>query len=285
MAGTIVDKALEYFTRLEESEGEDIYIDSIPEPPVIELAMPRKDSTPKTESNPAKKTATPVNSARLDAAGHGNNVPPAAETLQKQRAGLSISPDWRDSASMEELNSRICNCNECRLGAGRKNFVFGTGNFDADIMVIGEAPGADEDEQGKPFVGRAGQLLTKILEAINLPREEVFIANIIKCRPPNNRRPNAEEVAKCEPYLQKQIDLIKPRFILSLGLTSVDTLLKKSHRMGDIRGSLMNYHGISMMVTYHPAALLRNPNWKKDTWEDVKKFRKLYDEYLETKSK
>ncbi|MDD3125363.1 MAG: uracil-DNA glycosylase [Candidatus Kapabacteria bacterium] len=166
----------------------------------------------------------------------------------------------------------------CPLGKTRRNFVFGTGNPNADILIIGEGPGAEEDAQGKPFVGRSGQLLTKIIEAIKFTRDEVFIANIVKCRPPENRRPEVNEIDACEPYLKRQIDLIKPQFILALGLTAVDTLFKKKHKMGDIRGKLQNYHGIPTLATYHPAALLRNPNLKRDTWEDVKFLRRLYDE-------
>jgi DNA polymerase len=151
-------------------------------------------------------------------------------------------------------------------------------------MVIGEAPGADEDAQGKPFVGRAGQLLTKILQAINLERDDVFIANIVKCRPPENRRPLPNEIDACEPYLMKQIELIKPAFILALGLTAADTLLKQKHTMGDVRGKLFDYHGTKLLVTYHPAALLRNPQWRAPVWEDVKMLRRLYDEYLAGKA-
>lgn len=191
--------------------------------------------------------------------------------------------NWQDSSSLDELYSKIHNCHECKLSETRTNFVFGIGNPNADIMIIGEAPGQEEDLKGEPFVGRAGQLLTNIIQAINLSREEVFIANIIKCRPPKNRRPEKEEVEKCEPYLQKQIELIKPKFILALGLTAVDTLLKSKHKMGEIRGQIFNYHNTKMIVTYHPAALLRNPNWKKDTWQDVKMLRKLYDDYLANK--
>ncbi len=168
---------------------------------------------------------------------------------------------------------------ECRLGDTRNSFVFGSGNPNADILIIGEAPGADEDSQGLPFVGAAGKLLTKILEAIELSRDEVYIANIIKCRPPENRRPEKDEIAQCEPYLQKQIELIKPAFILALGLTAVNTLFKKNHQMQDIRGKVMNYHGVSLLATYHPAALLRNPNWKKPAWEDVQLLRSMYDEW------
>ncbi len=208
----------------------------------------------------------------------GNTI----NTVEKQGI-ITSSVNWTNSQTLKALYDSICNCKECPLGNSRNNFVFGAGNENADIMVIGEGPGAEEDAQGLPFVGRSGQLLTKILEAINLSRSEVFIANIVKCRPPNNRRPEPNEVEKCEPYLKKQIDLIKPKFILALGLTAVDTLFKTKHRMGDIRGKLMNYYGITTLATYHPAALLRNPNFKKDTWEDVQYLRKLYDEYLLSK--
>jgi DNA polymerase len=195
-----------------------------------------------------------------------------------------VDPTWRDSESLDELYDKIHDCIKCPLGPLRKNFVFGTGNPNADVMVIGEAPGADEDAQGKPFVGRAGQLLTKILQAINLERDDVFIANIVKCRPPENRRPLPNEIDACEPYLMKQIELIKPAFILALGLTAADTLLKQKHTMGDVRGKLFDYHGTKLLVTYHPAALLRNPQWRAPVWEDVKMLRRLYDEFLAGKA-
>lgn len=192
---------------------------------------------------------------------------------------MSINPTWQTADSLPILHDHIHTCMECRLGSSRNSFVFGSGNPNADILIIGEAPGADEDAQGLPFVGAAGKLLTKILEAINLSRDEVYIANIIKCRPPENRRPEKDEIAQCEPYLQKQIELIKPAFILALGLTAVNTLFKKNHQMQDIRGKVMNYHGVSLLATYHPAALLRNPNWKKPAWEDVQLLRTMYDEW------
>ncbi len=191
-----------------------------------------------------------------------------------------LIPGWSKSKDLISLKEMICNCMECPLGETRNEFVFGSGSPNADILVIGEAPGADEDKQGLPFVGRAGKLLTKILEAIGLSREEVFIANIIKCRPPSNRRPEKGEIEKCEPYLKKQIELIDPMFILALGKTAVDTLLRKNHTMKDVRGKFTEYEGRKMMVTYHPAALLRNPNWKRPLWEDVQLLRKAYDEEL-----
>ena len=190
----------------------------------------------------------------------------------------SAAEKWQKDATLDALNRHICECTKCRLGATRTKFVFGVGNPNADVMVIGEAPGADEDKQGEPFVGRAGQLLNKILEAINFKREEVYIANILKCRPPENRRPHPDEVEQCEPYLWKQIELIRPKFILALGLTAAQTLLKTTESLTQLRASVHDYHGVPLYVTYHPAALLRNPEWKRPTWEDVQKLRKAYDE-------
>jgi len=202
-----------------------------------------------------------------------------SSSIEIQQEDMSISPEWQLADTLPILHDHIHTCMECRLGVTRNSFVFGSGNPNADILIIGEAPGADEDAQGLPFVGAAGKLLTKILEAINMSRDEVYIANIIKCRPPENRRPEKDEIAQCEPYLQKQIELIKPAFILALGLTAVNTLFKKNHQMQDIRGKVMNYHGVSLLATYHPAALLRNPNWKKPAWEDVQLLRSMYDEW------
>jgi uracil-DNA glycosylase len=191
-----------------------------------------------------------------------------------------VSPAWQASENLAVLNQNICACMNCRLGETRTKFVFGVGNPNATLMVIGEAPGADEDAQGEPFVGRGGQLLTKMLEAVQFYRHEVFIANIIKCRPPGNRRPMADEVEQCEPYLHKQIELVQPKIMLALGLTAVNTLMKSDFKMGDIRGKQLEYRGIPLITTYHPAALLRNPEWKKPAWEDVQLLRKLHDELV-----
>lgn len=189
-----------------------------------------------------------------------------------------INADWKKAQTLEDLNKMISNCVKCVLHKGRNNFVFGSGNPNADVMVIGEGPGAEEDKQGLPFVGRAGQLLTDILKAIKFNRDEVYIANIVKCRPPDNRTPLPEEMETCIPYLAKQIELIQPKLILCLGLTAAKGLLKKKESLTALRGQVFDYNGIKTMVTFHPAALLRNPNWKKDCWVDVQKFRKLYDE-------
>lgn len=194
-------------------------------------------------------------------------------------APLTTEP-WGAASSLPELNELICTCMKCPLGGTRTKFVFGVGNPHATLMLIGEAPGADEDAQGEPFVGRAGQLLNKILEAIRFKREDVYICNILKCRPPGNRKPQAEEVEQCLPYLRKQIQIVKPKLILCLGLTAIENLLQTSESLGALRGRVMTYEGTPLMVTYHPAALLRNPNWKRPAWEDVQAARKLHDELV-----
>jgi len=187
---------------------------------------------------------------------------------------------WGSAETLVDLHDRICECLKCPLGHTRTRFVFGTGNPAATLMVIGEAPGADEDAQGEPFVGRAGQLLNKILEAIGFKRGDVYICNILKCRPPGNRKPLAEEVDLCIPYLRKQIALVKPKLILALGLTAAENLLATTESLGRLRGRILEYEGTPLMVTYHPAALLRNPNWKRPTWEDVQAVRKLHDKLV-----
>jgi uracil-DNA glycosylase family 4 len=190
--------------------------------------------------------------------------------------------DWELTDNLEDLNRLICECQKCPLGETRNKFVFGTGNTSADVMCIGEGPGADEDAQGLPFVGRAGRLLTDILKAIKFEREEVYIANVVKCRPPGNRTPLPGEMDTCLPYLKKQIELIRPKVILCLGLTAAQGLLKKRDSLTNMRGKVFDFNSdgfiTKVMVTYHPAALLRNPNWKRGCWEDVQKFRKLYEE-------
>jgi uracil-DNA glycosylase family 4 len=190
---------------------------------------------------------------------------------------------WKSAMDLPTLNSMISGCTKCELHKTRTKFVFGVGNPNAKVMVIGEAPGKDEDEQGEPFVGRAGQLLNKMLQAINFPREEVFIANILKSRPPGNRDPRPEEVAACEPYLFRQIEIIKPKMILCVGRIAGSNLLKfEGESLAKMRGQVFDFMNAKVMVTYHPAALLRNPNWKVGAWEDLQKFRKLYDELVPT---
>jgi DNA polymerase len=167
-------------------------------------------------------------------------------------------------------------CRRCKLHKlGRRQIVFGVGNPEADLMFVGEAPGADEDEQGIPFVGRAGQLLTKIIEAIGLTREDVYIANVIKCRPPQNRNPEQDEVDTCEPFLFRQIDTIKPKVIVALGTFAARALLRTLDPISRLRGRVYDYRGVKLIPTFHPAYLLRNPSSKREVWEDMKVARKL----------
>ncbi len=189
--------------------------------------------------------------------------------------------EFENINTLDELYEEIHTCQRCPLGKTRTKFVFGKGNPNADLMLIGEAPGADEDKTGEPFVGRAGKLLTDILKAINFSRDEVYIANILKCRPPNNRDPLPSERETCMPYLIKQIELIKPKIILCLGRIAATTLLGAKLSLTKMRGEVYDFRGIKLMVTYHPAALLRNPQWKRPVWEDVQKLRKLYEEIVE----
>jgi len=181
------------------------------------------------------------------------------------------------SAALAALKTEIGPaCTRCKLHAlGRTQVVFGVGNPQADLMFVGEGPGADEDIQGEPFVGRAGQLLTKIIEAIGLRREDVYIANVIKCRPPGNRNPEPDEVAQCEPFLFRQVDMVKPKVIVALGKFAAQCLLRSTEPITRIRGKEFKYRESILMPTYHPAYLLRNPSAKRDVWEDMKRVRAI----------
>jgi len=174
--------------------------------------------------------------------------------------------------SLDDLRAAIGDCQRCKLCLGRTHIVFGIGNPRAKLMFVGEGPGRDEDLKGEPFVGRAGQLLTDIItKGMGLKREDVYICNVVKCRPPENRNPEPDEVAACEPFLKKQIDIVRPQIIVGLGKFAVQTLLDSKVPIGKLRGTWASYHGIKLMPTFHPAYLLRNPADKKLVWEDIKK--------------
>lgn len=216
-------------------------------------------------------------------------------------AGVTTDPAWRErahpapstqheapalstehpapSTDLDSIRADMGECTRCKLHTlGRQMIVFGSGNPNADLMFVGEAPGSDEDEQGVPFVGRAGQLLTKIIEAIGLTRDDVYIANVIKCRPPGNRNPEPDEVATCEPFLFQQIDSIKPKVIVALGTFAAHTLLKTDVPISRIRGKLHDYRGAQLIPTFHPAYLLRSPERKREVWEDMKLVKSLLDQ-------
>ena len=183
----------------------------------------------------------------------------------------------QDHHDLESFNQRICKCKKCSLGNTRTNFVYGVGNPQADIVFVGEAPGEQEDLQGEPFVGRAGKLLDKILAAIDLSRDDVYICNVLKCRPPDNRDPLPTEVDQCEPFLKAQLTIINPILIVALGRVAACTILKTKESLKNLRNRTFKYEGIDLIATYHPAALLRNPNLKQSAWID---FQLIRDRYL-----
>jgi len=192
------------------------------------------------------------------------------QVLKKRPALLK-----QKSPALQAYYEEIKDCRKCSLADSRKNFVFGYGHPNAKVMFIGEAPGRDEDEQGLPFVGPAGKLLDKMLQAINLNREDIFIANVLKCRPPRNRDPLPEEVAACEPYLLRQLQMIAPQVLVALGRVAGQTLLRSSNSLSELRQTVHTYNNIPLLITYHPAALLRNPRWKQSSWQDLKRLRAM----------
>ena len=224
---------------------------------------------PHGAGRPATQTATAVRSAADPA------PPPAARAAAVSR-DLFAAPGLAETGSLEELRAFIGDCRRCKLAGHRTQIVFGVGNPRARLVFAGEAPGRDEDLKGEPFVGRAGQLLTEIItKGMKLCREDVYIANVIKCRPPENRNPEPDEVACCEPFLIRQLELIRPEVIVALGKFAVQTLLGSKEPITRLRGRWHDYHGIPLMPTFHPAYLLRNPADKRLVWEDIQKVMKV----------
>lgn len=228
-------------------------------------------SAPLPSGSPAAELvneAAPVSKAEpVSAAGPGAEAVVEGVTVERSRA-----------ETLEGIRADIGDCMRCKLcRLGRTQVVFGVGNPTADLMFVGEAPGADEDARGEPFVGRAGQLLTKIIEAMGLTRDQVYIANLIKCRPPGNRNPEPDEMEQCEPFLLRQIDVIKPKVIVALGKFSAQALLRTTDPITRLRGREFRYRDAVLMPTYHPAYLLRNPSAKRDVWEDMKRVKAILE--------
>ena len=219
--------------------------------------------------NPVKREKKPEKPA----------VKPVKQVL---RAPVPEKPGKTQEAfgELDAYRKEIENCRLCSLGKTRINFVFGSGDPKAELVFIGEAPGADEDEQGLPFVGRAGEKLTQIIESVKFKREETYILNVLKCRPPQNRAPLPEEVEKCLPYLVRQIEIIKPKLICCLGASAARALLDFKSSLGSLRGKLHSFMGIPVIVTYHPAAIFRNPAYRLDIWKDIKFVKKEYDKLV-----
>ena len=231
--------------------------------PRASSANARVSAATAAAASAARAAAPPAPTSRA-AAIQAAMAPPIAAA-----APAATAPAAERAAELAGVATEAGACTRCRLAQGRRTVVFGTGNPDADLMFIGEGPGAEEDRQGLPFVGPAGQLLTKIIGAIGLAREDVYIANVVKCRPPGNRDPQPDEVAACRGFLEEQVRLIAPRVIVALGRIAGQTLLGNELPVGRLRGSWHRVFGVPLRVTYHPAALLRNDALKRPTWEDM----------------
>ncbi len=254
------------------------YVESLQEGGVTELpraATPSQEETEKSEQGKASSAPRfPDSPIPRFSPSSPRPQPPAAPsgalTIATQAGDLFLSPTVQTVQTLEELRAEIGDCRRCKLCQGRTKIVFGVGNPRAELVFVGEGPGRDEDLKGEPFVGRAGQLLTEIItKGMKMRREDVYIANVVKCRPPENRNPESDEIAACEPFLVKQLDLIKPRIIVALGTFAAQTLLKSKTPISRLRGVWHTYQGIKLMPTLHPAYLLRNPNDKRLVWQDI----------------
>ena len=234
-------------------------------------------STPGSRPGSARPSATPTPLTPGVSPGKVSALPPAGLSYDPPGGDLFSNDPVPQAASLDVIARLVTSCTKCRLCDGRRHAVPGEGPGDARLVVVGEGPGRVEDDTGRPFVGPAGELLTKILAAIELPRERVFICNVVKCRPPENRLPQYDEIAACLPYLHRQVELLKPKVILAMGGTAAQTLLDTRQSLGSLRNQVHRFRGIPVIVTYHPAALLRNPNWKRPTWDDVRIARRLLD--------
>ena len=229
------------------------------------------------ETTSAPPAIEPVKTVRVDSPKITNDMAFKKGLVVGSEEAELIPGAIQKLDSLDEVAAKIAKCTRCPLYETATNPVPGEGDPNAQLVCVGEAPGAKEDETGRPFVGQAGQLLTKILAAIDMTREQVFIVNVLKHRPPGNRNPRPEEVEACSPYLIRQLELIKPKVIVAFGTFAAQTLLQTKTPLGQLRGLVHRYHGIPLIVTYHPAALLRNPAWKRPTWEDVKLARRILD--------
>jgi len=239
------------------------------------VILPTISPTPDLRPGLENQTATAGPAVLTPGASTGKtqiaaDLPPAGLSFDPPSSDLFAADPIQQTQSLAAVAALIAECRKCKLCERRTNTVPGEGPATARLVLIGEGPGKTEDETGRPFVGRAGELLTKILEAIKLPRDEVFICNVVKCRPPENRLPQYDEIAACLPYLHRQIELVKPKVILAMGGTAAQSVLNTKQSLGSLRNQVHRFRGTPVIVTYHPAALLRNPNWKRPTWDDVR---------------
>lgn len=275
-----------YLEQRREMDERDLVLDGLGVDEVLRIVGAARETSRAAGSTggelaPGRPRAAPGARAAADAVPEASGMPAPGATREPGAArepGV-LPPDAMISAaaSLEEIATLVGGCTRCPLFATATHGVPGAGNTRAGLMCVGEAPGAAEDETGQPFVGAAGQLLTKILAAVNLQREDVFIGNVLKHRPPGNRNPAPAEVEACRPYLERQIELVGPRVLVALGTFAAQTLLETKLSIGKLRGTVHHYRSIPVVVTYHPAALLRNPAWKRPTWDDIQLARRLLD--------
>jgi uracil-DNA glycosylase len=247
------------------------------EPPTSRLSLLEKTKLSRLSSLPKRESAISNLPAQTEKQAQGESMPKskttAEENLTESLFGDMSQALPESNETIEEIRADIGNCTRCPLWEGRTKIVHSTGNLNADLMFVGEAPGADEDAKGEPFVGRAGQLLNKIIEAIGMRREDVFIGNINRCRPPGNRTPTLPEAHTCRPFLIREIAVVRPKIIVVLGNTATQNLLDTKVGITKLRGNFQDYYGVKVMPTFHPAYLLRDPSKKRETWEDMKKVR------------
>ena len=241
------------------------------------VILPPSRSTADLRPGLVNQTTAPVLPTPGASPGKSETLPPPGLSFDPPSGDLFTADPVQQTRTLADVATLVAECTKCKLCEARTNTVPGEGPTDARLVVVGEGPGRTEDETGRPFVGKAGELLTKILAAIDFRREQVFICNVVKCRPPENRLPQYDEIAACVPYLYRQIDLLKPAVILAMGGTAAQTLLNTKQSLGALRNLVHRFRGIPVIVTYHPAALLRNPNWKRPTWDDVRIARRILD--------
>jgi uracil-DNA glycosylase family 4 len=281
----LVDEWRRYLEQQIELGGAEVFLERRPEPatavtPTAAVRPERREAALDPGSNPRSDISQTIEQTQTsDEPKWKKGAPPipGPGLLVETPPASLLGNDLSSLSTLEEIAERIRGTHCCGLCQDRTNAVPGEGNPRARLMLVGEGPGATEDATGRPFVGQAGKLLDDILEAIDVPRETVYITNIVKCRPPQNRKPLPDEIAACIPYLHRQIDVIRPKVLLALGGTAGEAMLGVRKSLGELRTRVHSFNGIPLVVTYHPAALLRNPNWKKPTWDDVRIVRQLLD--------
>lgn len=276
------DKLRQYLEQRRELGESELVLDSMSVEEALKALGAINKSSPSSAPSPREiASSQPVSDWRSAlGAPQAAKLPPPEPAAGITVAGTNdelFDTEIMRHGSLESIAKAVKACTRCPLYKTATNGVPGEGDPKARLVCVGEAPGANEDETGRPFVGQAGGLLTKILAAVNLSREEVFITNVVKHRPPGNRNPAPNEIEACSPYLVRQLELIKPKVIVAFGTFAAQTLLNTKTPIGKLRGEVHRYHGIPLVVTYHPAALLRNPSWKRPTWEDVKLARRILD--------